>query len=128
MPAAALHPVAQEAAAAYSDMLVRLENVIDDNQHLRNDIEVERRINDELRKLLDVERREKERHMRYAVTIRTRLAGIVESIVAANELGMDAADTSPVSRVPVDAAEAAVAAALAAGALPKDDGAERLSA
>lgn len=106
MPRKDLHPAVQEHAANYSDMLHELDRITEDNQTLRNDIEVERRTNAELRRLLGAERSEKERYMRYAVAFRTHAANIVQSTKSIHELAMDCAEqTTPSEPEPQTALE-----------------------
>lgn len=120
-----LNPSALQHVSDYSDTLDELDRLREDNQTMRNDLEVERRTNAELRKLLSVERCEKERHMRYSVSIKTRLGGIAQLIIAANEEAMDCAEQEPPQPAPqtVTDIEEAIGKVIAEGVV-KEGGAQ----
>jgi hypothetical protein len=73
-----LHPKAQQAAAAWSDMCGAIERQEAEIGQLRADLAVERRHVSDLQRMLDAKIVDSGRYQRYAIEIRTRLARLVK--------------------------------------------------
>lgn len=105
---ATLHPAAQEAAVIYSRALEEVDSLkrelaevttrtnatIED---LRNALELERRYSTDVNKMLDTERRLKERYMRYSVEVKTHLGHVAMAAVKANDVAMQIANEEVVA-------------------------------
>jgi hypothetical protein len=61
------HPAVAEHIARFNEMAIELDRLRADNARLANELEIERRVNNELQHSVDVERNQKERYQRYAV-------------------------------------------------------------
>jgi hypothetical protein len=81
-PALELHPKAQQAAAAWSDMCGAIERQEAEIGQLRADLAVERRHVADLQRMLDAKIGDCGRYQRYAIEIRTDLKHIVKGAEA----------------------------------------------
>lgn len=77
-----LHPEAQKAAAAWSDMMHSLEAARAENGQLKADFAVERRHVADLQRLLDIKTADASRYQRYAIEARTHSKHIIKAAEA----------------------------------------------
>ena len=90
-PPSGLHPEAMRAAADWSDLCRLRDRLLDENQQLRNAIEVDRRQITELQHQLDRVTERADFFQRYAVEIGTHLDLIATSAVKARERAIEMA-------------------------------------
>lgn len=86
----ALHPAAQEAAAAWSDIMHANEMLQAENGQLKADLSVERRHIADLQRLLDAKAAECHRAQRYAIEVRTHLKHVIKGSEALVAIALEA--------------------------------------
>lgn len=102
-----LHPAAQVAAANYHDMATSLDEARELVAQLKADLQVERRHNADLRRLLEIQTDRTDLYQRYAVRAMAHFEHICMSSKRAHEEAMKFADEPPPQEpprtVPIDA-------------------------
>lgn len=120
------HPAVAEYIVQWNDMANELDRVRADVDRLRNELEIERRVNSELQHGIDGERAQKEKFQRYSIALNHHVATLHSIAAQALDESQRAAVSEPAKKleappISVDELEAGVAEIAAKFSPPKQD-------
>ena len=107
------HPAVAEYISQWNDMANELDRVRADLERLRNELEIERRVNGELQHGIDGERAQKEKFQRYSIALNHHVATLhsiaAQALDESQKAAMEPAKKLEAPPIGIDELEAGVA-------------------